>query len=1130
MNLSASAAPPVSLHPAATENYCGAGYLIRAGGSLQGEGARSIVDALGDVGGQTYPRSEFRQTRWCTVGRGGPRSGETLAERFPLQAAEWHPTLNGSLTPAGISGRSNRKVWWQCSICCRAWETIVNNRTTKQSVGCRSCTRKRIAEAVHAPREGQSLADLHPDVAAEFHETRNGGKPATAVHPGSHTKLWWTCTTCDHEFEMAPRCRTSAPFSGCPPCSYRRIGEKLSTPRPGMSLQDRQPEVAREWHPTLNHPTSPEQVTHASGYHAWWKCSRTECGHEWRTAVANRTSGKRSGCPVCSRADQHLAEPGQSFAEQNPALAAEWHPRLNGTLDMRRIKPGSSIAAWWKCGKCGHEWEATVAARATAGTGCAPCSYKKRGELRRAPAARESLADLFPDLLTEWDWDVNANLDPSALKPGSDLLVGWRCDRRGHRWKSRVYTRTSKAPTGCPECTHLPDEGQSFADVNPQVALEWHPTRNGEHLPAEFKPGSAFKAWWRCLARGHEWQASLANRTGARGSACPTCTMWGTSATQIRIAYELIAAGVPVVLDHPRIPVSGRRPVAADIVVPEMSIVIEYDGSQHHATAAAADRDRRQTDALTTAGWTVIRLRPRTLEPIDSNCVQIATNATVKEVVCNALVKIVGLGRRLPKVEKYLDDPELWASAEADRAVLNIKSRSLLDEYPEIAAEWHPTRNGARTPRDVNPGSKIPAWWLCPTCSHEWRVRPGHRTRDGRSGCPECAVKKRAIQVRIAKPGNSLADAYPHLLTIIHPTKNGDLDLHNVNSGTTRQIWWLCPDCNHEWQTKTPRNTGCRPCGDKRRGRQIATPKPGHSLADLHPTIAAQWHPTKNGQLAPSQVREGYAKLVWWLCGECGREWRRSPGARVANGSDCRRCAAAKLGAVRKTPVRGESLAETHPRLAAEWVTDKNPGISPMMLKSNSLQRIWWRCAECAHEWEARIDTRALRGHGCKRCAAAQLSVTRRRPKPGQSLADVKPQLMTLWHPIRNADISPRDLKPNSHTRVWWLCPDCGHEWQAAPGNTGCRPCSMKKAGAAQAKPGPGRSLQERFPAMAEQWGIDRNSPLTPADVAAGSHQYFWWRCPDCRHEWRARPSTRITSVYLCPNCKNAKVNDTATE
>ncbi len=79
------------------------------------------------------------------------------------------------------------------------------------------------------------------------------------------------------------------------------------------------------------------------------------------------------------------------------------------------------------------------------------------------------------------------------------------------------------------------------------------------------------------------------------------------------------------------------------------------------------------------------------------------------------------------------------------------------------------------------------------------------------------------------------------------------------------------------------------------------------------------------------------------------------------------------------------------------------------------------------------------------KCALTRLSITNRRPLPGRSLIEVKPELLPLWHATRNTDIKPRDLNPNSHTRVWWQCPACGYEWQAAPRQTGCRPCGMKR-------------------------------------------------------------------------------------
>lgn len=49
--------------------------------------------------------------------------------------------------------------------------------------------------------------------------------------------------------------------------------------------------------------------------------------------------------------------------------------------------------------------------------------------------------------------------------------------------------------------------------------------------------------------------------------------------------------------------------------------------------------------------------------------------------------------------------------------------------------------------------------------------------------------------------------------------------------------------------------------------------KPQDNIADKHPYIANQWHPTKNGRLLPENVTAGSAKAVWWRCQDCGSEW-----------------------------------------------------------------------------------------------------------------------------------------------------------------------------------------------------------------------------------------------------------------
>ena len=57
--------------------------------------------------------------------------------------------------------------------------------------------------------------------------------------------------------------------------------------------------------------------------------------------------------------------------------------------------------------------------------------------------------------------------------------------------------------------------------------------------------------------------------------------------------------------------------------------------------------------------------------------------------------------------------------------------------HPELVKEWHPTKNGDLTPRDVVAGSSKIIWWKC-THNHEWNARVLDR-RNG-SLCPFCYV------------------------------------------------------------------------------------------------------------------------------------------------------------------------------------------------------------------------------------------------------------------------------------------------------------------------------------------------------------------------------------------------------
>ena len=61
---------------------------------------------------------------------------------------------------------------------------------------------------------------------------------------------------------------------------------------------------------------------------------------------------------------------------------------------------------------------------------------------------------------------------------------------------------------------------ESIFLTHPKIAAEWHPTKN-DLGPSEVTKGSGKKVWWLC-EKGHEWEATVADRTSGYG--CPYCS------------------------------------------------------------------------------------------------------------------------------------------------------------------------------------------------------------------------------------------------------------------------------------------------------------------------------------------------------------------------------------------------------------------------------------------------------------------------------------------------------------------------------------------------------------------------------------------------------------------------------
>ena len=466
-----------------------------------------------------------------------------------------------------------------------------------------------------------SLADLYPLVAERWHPTRNGTLTPADVSAGSGRKVWWFCPKtcpggCAHEWEA--RIDSQLKSAGCPHCLPRSHRVCVH-----LSIVSTHPAVAAQWHPTKNGSIIPDTVLAGSTKKYWWRCPNTcpeGCPHEWEAFVSNRCHGKY-GCPYCSEFKTKVCIH-TSICGTHPEEAAQWHPTKNGELRPENFSYGSEKVVWWLCPKktckegCPHEWATEISKRLMRGVdaGCPFCASN-----HKSICIHNSIVTTHPELMKEWDWEKNTDINPSQIIAGSNAKIWWKCPNScsfgcEHRWQARVNDR-SRSTTGCPFCCSNRQKfciHQTIAYTHPDLAKEWHQTKNRDLRPEQFISGSDEKIWWCCSVNGaHEWVTSISNRVTNK-TGCPHCRNNKTEGLLFEYLKERFSDCIhQFMLENCK----RVKHLPFDFCIPSLKIIIEMDGAQHFKQVSnwmdpeeTQRRDIYKMRKAGEAGYRVIRI------------------------------------------------------------------------------------------------------------------------------------------------------------------------------------------------------------------------------------------------------------------------------------------------------------------------------------------------------------------------------------------------------------------------------------------------------------------------------------------------------------------------------------------
>lgn len=536
----------------------------------------------------------------------------------------------------------------------------------------------------------------------------------------------------------------------------------------------------------------------------------------------------------------------------HPEIAAEWNYEKNNPLTPKEIMAGSGKRIWWKC-RLGHEWRTAVYHRKE-GHGCPYCSSR----MAMTKSGKNDLLTLNPQLAAQWDEEKNMPLTPGEVTIYSQMKVWWRCEYE-HSWKSTVNKRTKGQ--NCPYCAGIRvwKGFNDLATTHPKLLEEWDCEKNLDLDPSDFMAGSSKEVWWNCRY-GHSWKAIIYSRKAGNG--CPICA-----------GNILIPGTNDLQTLNPEAASSWNyeknTPLTPAQVAANSSEKVWWKCSLGHSWRAAVYSRNGNKGCPYCSGNKVLTGFNDLLSQVPSLCEEwdVEKNRiSPDQITVNSKKQVWwkdSLGHSWKA--KIVNRSKGHGCPYCGHTKVLKGFNDLASKDPDLAAQWHPIKNGALMPDQVMPRSQRYVWWICKE-GHEWKAKVADRQKNG---CPYCSNR------RVLSGYNDFAFVHPELLSEWDYEKNSEILPECVVYSTSKAVWWKCSK-GHSWRASCYKRHGgqkCPYCAG-------ILAYPGfNDLQSKAEWLLEEWDWERNHDVTPDQLLPFTNRKVWWRCSN-GHHWRSSVNSR----------------------------------------------------------------------------------------------------------------------------------------------------------------------------------------------------------------------------------------------------------
>jgi very-short-patch-repair endonuclease len=445
---------------------------------------------------------------------------------------------------------------------------------------------------------------------AKYWSDKNNVKPDNILNNKSHSKYWFYCQYCGHDFEISLSHINEGKW--CPYCnSYKLCLNNYCKYCYNKSFASN--EKSKYW--CSENDIEPRHITKSSGKSFYFNC---ENGHKFYQKINYIHNGK--WCNICCNSKRLCSNDKCEKCNRNSFIYNEkskyWNYTLNKNIKPRDVFNKSNQKYWFNCQVCCHNFEIALG-HINEGKWCSYCNGDLLCDNNDCNYCFEK-SFASEEKSKYWNIELNNNIIPRKVLKNSGKKYKFNCDNCQHNFEKILSDITGghwcpfccfSSSTFCAEknCIHCFEK--SFAshekakfwsdknDINPNKITKY--TKQSYYFDCD-KCKNPFKSIISNIVKLNSW--------------CPKCY----NKTELKL-YEFIKNIFSQTIHQYKNDwsknIDTNRYLPFDFCIEEYKIIIELDGKQHFEQVMnwktpeeQYENDKYKEKCANENGYSIIRL------------------------------------------------------------------------------------------------------------------------------------------------------------------------------------------------------------------------------------------------------------------------------------------------------------------------------------------------------------------------------------------------------------------------------------------------------------------------------------------------------------------------------------------